>query len=378
MKLPNITSSIFAVMSKMANDYSAINLSQGFPDFNCSEELINIFHKYSLGGFNQYAPMAGVSALREMISDKTYELYSKRYNPENEITITSGATEALFTAITAVVSPGDEVIIFEPAYDSYVPVVQINGGKPILIPLDKKDFSIDWERVKESLTSKTKLIIINSPHNPTGSVISIDDLHKFEDIVRDKELFIISDEVYEHIIFDGIKHVSISESDELFQKAFIISSFGKTFHTTGWKVGYCSAPEKLTKEFRKIHQFVVFAVNTPAQYAFSEYMKNKRHYTNLNSFYQNKRDILLSALKGSRFKFTPASGTYFQLLDYSDISELDDMAFAEYLTKEVHVATIPLSPFYSRVNNEKKIRICFAKKDEVIIKAAEMIAAEDI
>jgi len=378
MKLPNITSSIFAVMSKMANDYGAINLSQGFPDFNCSEELINLFHKYSLGGFNQYAPMAGVPTLREMISDKTYELYSKRYNPENEITITSGATEALFTAITSVVSPGDEVIIFEPAYDSYVPVVQINGGKPVFIPLDKKDFSIDWKRVKESLTSKTKLIIINSPHNPTGSVISIDDLHKFEDIVRDKELFIISDEVYEHIIFDGIKHVSISESEELSQKSFVISSFGKTFHTTGWKVGYCSAPERLTKEFRKVHQFVVFAVNTPAQYAFSEYMKDKEHYTNLNAFYQNKRDLLLNALSGSRFKFTPARGTYFQLIDYSDISELDDMAFTEYLTKEVQVATIPLSPFYSGVNDEKLIRICFAKKDEVLIKAAKMIAAGDI
>jgi methionine aminotransferase len=378
MKLSNITSSIFAVMSKMANDYGAINLSQGFPDFNCSEELINLFHKYSLGGYNQYAPMAGIPALREMISDKIYELYSKRYNPENEITITSGATEALFTAITAVVSPRDEVIIFEPAYDSYAPVVQINGGKPVFIPLDKKDFSIDWERVKDSLTNKTKLIILNSPHNPTGSVISIDDLHKFEEVVRNKELFIISDEVYEHIIFDGIKHVSISESEELSQKAFIISSFGKTFHTTGWKVGYCSAPERLTEEFRKVHQFVVFAVNTPAQYAFAEYMKDKGHYINLNAFYQHKRDVLLNALKGSRFKFTPARGTYFQLVDYSDISELDDMAFTEYLTKEVHVAAIPLSPFYSGVNNEKIIRLCFAKKDEILIKAAELIAAGNI
>jgi methionine aminotransferase len=322
--------------------------------------------------------MEGVPALREMISNKTYELYSKRYNPENEITITSGATEALFTAITAVVSPGDEVIIFEPAYDSYAPVVQINGGKPVFIPLNRKDFSFDWQRVKESLTSKTKLIIINSPHNPTGSVISIDDLHKFEDIVREKELFIISDEVYEHIIFDEIKHVSISESEELSQKAFVISSFGKTFHTTGWKVGYCLAPERLTKEFRKVHQFVVFAVNTPAQYAFAEYMKDKDHYTNLNSFYQHKRDVLLSALQGSRFKFTPARGTYFQLLDYSEISDLDDMEFAEYLTKQVHVATIPLSPFYSGVNNEKLIRICFAKKDEVLIKASKMIAAGNI
>jgi methionine transaminase len=374
MKLPNITSSIFAVMSKMANKYGAINLSQGFPDFNCSEELINLYHKYSLEGFNQYAPMAGVPVLREIISDKINDLYSKRYNPENEITITSGATQALFTAITAVVSPGDEVIIFEPAYDSYAPVVQINGGNPVFIPLGKKDFSIDWQRVKDSLTDKTKLIIINSPHNPTGSVISVDDLHNFEEVVRDKKLFIISDEVYEHIIFDGIRHVSISESEELSQKAFVISSFGKTFHTTGWKVGYCSAPERLTNEFRKVHQFVVFAVNTPAQYAFAEYMKDKENYINLNAFYQQKRDVLLNALNGSRFKFMPARGTYFQLLDYSDISDLDDMAFTRYLTKKVHVTTIPLSPFYSGVNNEKIIRLCFAKKDEVLLKAAEMIA----
>ena len=375
MKLPNITSSIFAVMSKMANDYGAINLSQGFPDFNCSEELIDLFHKYSLGGYNQYAPMAGVLLLKEMISDKINELYSKRYNPENEITITSGATQALFTAITAVVSPGDEVIIFEPAYDSYAPVVQINGGIPVFIPLDNKDFSIDWQRVKDSLTNKTKLIIINSPHNPTGSVISIDDIHKFEEIVRDKVLYIISDEVYEHIIFDGIKHVSISESEELSHKAFVISSFGKTFHTTGWKVGYCSAPERLTTEFRKVHQFVVFAVNTPAQYAFAEYMKDKDHYMNLNNFYQQKRDILLNALEGSRFKFTPATGTYFQLFDYSDISDLDDMAFTRYLAKKVHVAAIPLSPFYSGVNNDKIIRLCFAKRDEVLLKAAELIGS---
>jgi methionine transaminase len=301
----------------------------------------------------------------------------ERYNPENEITITSGATQALYTAITAVISPGDEVIIFEPAYDSYAPVVQINGGRPVFIQLDNKDFSIDWQKVKDALTDKTKLIIINSPHNPTGSVISVDDLNKFEEIVRDKGLYITSDEVYEHIIFDGIKHVSISESEELSQKAFIISSFGKTFHTTGWKVGYCSAPEKLTNEFRKVHQFVVFAVNTPAQHAFAEYMKDKGHYINLNSFYQNKRDVILNALKSSRFKFTPARGTYFQLVDYSDISDLDDMAFTEYLTKEVHVAAIPLSPFYSGVNKEKIIRLCFAKKDEVLIKAAELIAASD-
>jgi methionine transaminase len=373
LKLPNITSSIFAIMSKMASDYGAINLSQGFPDFNCSEELINLFHKYSLGGNNQYAPMAGIPALREIISKKTHELYSRRYNPENEITITSGATEALFTAITAIVGHGDEVIIFEPAYDSYLPVIQLNGGKPVLIPLNKRDFSIDWNRVKDSITSKTKLIIINSPHNPTGSVISIDDLHKFEEVVRGKDLSIISDEVYEHIIFDGIKHVSISESEELSEKAFIISSFGKTFHTTGWKVGYCSAPERLTKEFRKIHQFVVFAVNTPAQYAFAEFMKEKKNYINLNTFYQNKRDVLLNALKGSRFKFTPAKGTYFQLIDYSDISDLNDMEFTEYLTKKVHVAAIPLTPFYSGVNKEKIIRLCFAKKDEVLLRAAELI-----
>jgi methionine aminotransferase len=374
MKLPNFGSSIFAIMSQMANDHGAINLSQGFPDFNCSEELINLFHNYSLGGFNQYAPMAGVPALRESISDKTNELYARRYKPESEITVTSGATQGLFTAITALISPGDEVILFEPAYDSYAPSVEINGGTPIIIPLNKTDFSIDWDRVRDSITDKTKLIILNSPHNPTGGVISIDDLHNFEEIVRDKKLFIISDEVYEHIIFDGIKHVSISQSEELSRKSFIISSFGKTFHTTGWKVGYCLAPEELMKEFRKVHQLIVFAVNTPAQYAFAEYLKNKEHYIKLNLFYQGKRDLLLNALRDSRFKFTPAKGTYFQLFDYSEISQLDDMKFTEQLTKKYGVATIPLSPFYSRDYHDKIIRLCFAKNDNVLLKAAEILS----
>ena len=372
-KLPEVGTSIFAVMSKMANEYGAINLSQGFPDFNCSDELIELFHRYQKAGFNQYAPFAGILKLREAISQKTKNLYGSFYNPDTEITITAGATQALYTVITTVINKDDEAILLEPAYDSYAPAVIASGGKPIFIPLTFPSYSIDWTKVNDAISDRTKLIIINSPHNPTGSVISRSDIKILEDLLRDKAIFVISDEVYEHIVFDGLQHLSLASSKELSQKTFVISSFGKTYHATGWKVGYCLAAAPLMNEFRKLHQFIVFAVNTPAQYAYADYLNEHKHYLELNSFYQAKRDIVIEILKNSNFNFTPCKGTYFQLLDYSSISQMTDMEFSEQMTKKVGVAVIPLSPFM-KSNNSKTIRICFAKKDEVLIEAANKLA----
>ena len=372
-KLPNIGESIFATMTKMANDYNAINLSQGFPDFNCSEELLERVAFYQSKGFNQYAPMPGVLNLRKKISAKIEKIYGRKYNPDSEIVVTAGGTQALYTAITAVVSPGDEVIILEPAYDSYAPAVLINGGVPVYISLKKKDYSINWDKVEKSISAKTKLIMINSPHNPTGSVLSENDIATLEKIIRDKNIYLISDEVYEHIIFDDKTHFSFSQSPELSQRTFVISSFGKTYHTTGWKVGYCAAPKKLMDEFKKVHQFMVFAVNTPIQHAYADIMEKEEMYLGLNKFYQQKRDFMVALLAKSRFKFRPAQGTYFQLLDYSSISDLNDREFSEYLTKEIGVAVIPLSPFYSGGSQDKVIRICFAKKDEVLSAASEKL-----
>lgn len=368
-KLPEVCTSIFAVMSKMANESDAINLSQGFPDFNCSDELIELFHGFQKAGFNQYAPFPGVLKLREAISQKTKNLYGRLYNPETEITITAGATQALYTAITTIINQDDEAILLEPAYDSYAPAVLASGGKPVFVPLSFPSYNIDWDKVKDAVSHRTKLIIINSPHNPTGNVISRADIKILEELLRDKDIFVISDEVYEHIVFDGLQHFSLASSEELSQKTFVISSFGKTYHTTGWKVGYCLAAAPLMNEFRKLHQFIVFTVNTPAQYAFAEYLNTPKHYLELSSFYQAKRDIVLEILKDSNFNFTACKGTYFQLLDYSSISQMRDMEFSEYMTKRVGVAVIPLTPFMNS-DNSKTIRICFAKKNEVLIEAA--------
>ena len=373
-KLPGSGLSIFAVMSKMALDYSAINLSQGFPDFNCSDELIALVNKYQRKGLNQYAPMPGVPVFRKKIAEKIKDVYNREYNYESEITVTSGATQALFTAITAFINKGDEAIIVEPAYDSYAPVVIMSGGIPKFVSM-RSDFSFDWNTVKDAITKQTKMIIINSPHNPTGCILSEADIKTLEEITRGTNIILLSDEVYEHIIFDGKKHLSLCQSDELSQKTLIISSFGKTYHTTGWKVGYCAAPKPLTDEFRKIHQFIVFAVNTPVQYAYADYMNEPKHYLSLNSFYQCKRDLLISALKNSGFKIQPARGTYFQLLDYSDISDKNDMDFSISLIKEVGVAVIPLSPFCTIDKSKKIIRVCFAKKNEVLLEAAEKLCA---
>jgi methionine aminotransferase len=360
-------------MSKMASDYNAINLSQGFPDFNCPNRLIELVHKYQKKGFNQYAPMQGVLPLRVEISKKTEKLHGRFYDPASEITITAGATQALYTAISCIVRKGDEVIVFEPAYDSYAPAIKINGGKPVFIPLNNDDYSIDWDLTKKKITAKTKLIILNSPHNPTGSLVSFNDLRELEKIIKGKNIFIISDEVYEHITFYGYEHISLSSSDILAKRSFIISSFGKTYHTTGWKMGYCCAPEFIMKEFQKLHQFVVFSANTPIQFAYSEFLRDESNYTQLGKFYQQKREYFVNQIKNSRFRIKSCKGTYFQLLDYSGISKINDKKFSEYLTKNIGVAVIPLSPFYNDSNSGNIIRVCFAKKENVLKSAAKLL-----
>jgi methionine aminotransferase len=373
-KLPDIGTSIFTVMSKMALDYNAINLAQGFPDFNCSNELIELVNHYQKKGFNQYAPMAGVPLLRDQISLKINKLYNRFYNKESEITVTAGATQAIYTAITTVVKPGDEVIIFEPAYDSYVPGVKASGGIPVYVKLVPPDYSYDWDTIRNSITDKTTLIILNSPHNPTGSLVTEDDILQLEELTKDTDIKIISDEVYEHIVFDAYEHISLASSEKLAERTFVISSFGKTFHATGWKMGYCAAPEYLMQEFRKMHQFVVFSANTPIQYAYADYMKDENNFLHLNEFYQHKRDIFRKTIAGSKFKLMPCKGTYFQLFGYDGISDLNDKEFSEYLTKEKGIAVIPLSPFYNEGSSEYIIRVCFAKNDDVLIKAAETLA----
>ncbi len=374
-KLPEVGLSIFAVMSKMSESYNAINLSQGFPDFNCSDELVELVDFYMKKGANQYAPMPGVSILREEICRKIKNLYNAEYDFENEIVITAGATQAIFTALSTIIKSGDEVIIFEPAYDAYKPDIELNGGVAVSIPLTKNVFRIDWTLVEKHITRKTKAIILNFPHNPTGSILSKADIEKLEILTKNSDIFIISDEVYEHIVFDNQKHISISQSEELYKRSFVISSFGKTFHTTGWKIGYCAAPKNLMDEFKKLHQFVVFAVNTPIQYAYADFLSNRKNYLEVNSLYENKRNLLLESLKNSNFKFKATTGTYFQLLDYSKISDMTDMNFAEYLTKEIGVAVIPLSPFYTENNKGRLVRVCFAKNDDVLIKAAKKLSS---
>lgn len=369
-KLPNWGTSIFTIMSRMAVEYNAINLAQGFPDFNCNPELLEFVAYFQQKGFNQYAPMQGVPQLRKSISDKIKKIYGKVYSYENEITVTAGATQALYTAITAIIKPGDEVLVFEPAYDSYVPDILSNGGTPVFIPLNEEDYSYDWNLVKSKISSKTKAIIINSPHNPSGSLITEEDIKQLEKLTSETDIIIISDEVYEHITFDNNRHFSLASSEKLSERTFVISSFGKTYHTTGWKMGYCAAPESLTKEFRKMHQFIVFSANTPIQYAYSEFMKKEEKYLSLGKFYQHKRDVFSNAIKDSKFQLINCSGTYFQLLDYSQVSTDDDIKFSEHLTKEIGVSVIPLSPFYENRKSKSLIRICFAKTDDVLKEAA--------
>jgi methionine transaminase len=372
-KLPKIGTTIFTVMSQLSHEHNAINLAQGFPGFPCSEKLINLVHHYMLKGYNQYAPMPGIMQLREKISQKTRELYNADFDAEKEITMTCGATEACYAAITSMVRPGDEVIIFEPAFDCYIPIIELSGGKPVFVELHYPDYKINWKNVEEKISQRTRMIIINSPHNPTGSVLSKEDLDQLCKLVKGTEILILSDEVYEHIIFDSIRHESVLFRPELRERSMVISSFGKTFHTTGWRVGYCLAPAHISAEFRKIHQFITFSAPTPMQYALADYLEEKEMYLGLPDFYQKKRDLFAELMKTSRFEFMPASGTYFQLMSYKNISDEHDVDLAKRLTIEAGVASIPVSVFYHNRTDEKILRFCFAKEDDTLKRAAEKL-----
>lgn len=372
-KINNIGPSIFSVMSKMAFDYKAINLAQGFPNFESDPLLINLVTKAMENGYNQYAPMAGDMGLREAIATKINRLHRKLYDPETEITITAGATQAIFTAIAAIIMEGDEVIIFTPAYDCYQPTIELFGGKTVAVQLKAPLFSPKWEEVKAKISSRTKMIIINSPHNPSGQLFSEKDMLQLQEISEKNNLIVISDEVYEHIIFDGNLHQSAAKFPKLASRTFITASFGKTFHNTGWKMGYCAAPAILTREFQKVHQFNVFCVNHPIQKALAAYIQDENTYLQLPAFYQQKRDYFLNLLKDSRFKIIPSKGTYFQLLDYSEISSESDIVFAERLTKDHKIAMIPTSVFNENNADYKQLRVCFAKTDETLNRAAVIL-----
>ena len=369
-KLPSVGTTIFTVMSRLAADLGAINLSQGFPDFDCDPALIDAVAHHMRSGRNQYAPMQGVPALRAAISGKYESFYGRRYDPDTEITVTSGGTEALFDAIAAVVHPGDDAMVFEPCYDSYVPAIELSGGTPVVIPLTFPEYAVDWDAVRRAITPRTRMIVINSPHNPAGAVLSAGDIRELSAIVEGTGILILSDEVYEHIIFDGLRHESMALHPSLAARSFIVGSFGKTYHTTGWKVGYAVAPAPLTAEFRKVHQFVTFATNTPVQHAIADFLSAKRGLQELAPFYQAKRDLFLRLMAGSRFRPLPCRGSYFQLMDYSAITDEADADFAIRLTKEHGVASIPTSPFLYRQSPPKVLRFCFAKKDETLEAAA--------
>jgi methionine aminotransferase len=372
-RLPDVGTTIFTVMSRLAADLGAINLSQGFPDFDCDPALVDAVARHMREGRNQYAPMQGVLPLREAIAAKYEVLYGRRYDPESEITVTSGGTEAIFDAVAAVVHPGDEVIVLEPCYDSYVPAAVLNGGVPKVIPLTTGSYAIDWDAIRRAVTSRTRLLMINSPHNPAGSVITRSDIQALQSLVHDTGIYVVSDEVYEHIIFDGVEHQSLSRYEDLAERSFVIGSFGKTFHTTGWKVGYAVAPAQLTAEFRKVHQFVTFSTNTPTQYAIADFLADKGRLAALSPFYQRKRDLFLELMKGSRFVPLPCRGSYFQLMDYSAITNEPDAEFAIRLTKEHGVASIPTSPFLYHQPAPLVLRFCFAKRDETLERAAERL-----
>jgi methionine aminotransferase len=372
-RLPAVGTTIFTVMSRLAADLGAINLSQGFPDFDCDPELVAAVDRHMREGRNQYAPMQGVPALRQAIAAKYEALYGRRYDPETEVTVTSGGTEAIFDAVAAVVHPGDEVIALEPCYDSYVPAALLNGGVPKIVPLTPGSYAIDWDAVRRAVTNRTRLLLLNSPHNPAGSVITPDDITALRSLVNETGIYVVSDEVYEHIIFDGVAHESLSRDDDLAARSFVVGSFGKTFHTTGWKVGYAVAPAALTTEFRKVHQFVTFSTNTPTQYAIADFLADKGRLAALAPFYQRKRDLFLDLMKESRFVPLPCRGSYFQLMDYSAITREPDAEFAIRLTKEHGVASIPTSPFLYNLPAPLILRFCFAKRDETLDRAAERL-----
>ncbi len=372
-RLPDVGTSIFATMSKMAQEHNAINLSQGFPDFKVSEELIELIHQKMKEGNNQYAPMPGVTSLRSAIARVIDETYQHKVDPEAEITITAGGTEAIFATITGLVSPGDEVILFDPSYDCYDPAIRLNGGKPVSINLRPPHFQIDWDQVKSKITSRTRMIMINTPQNPSGAVLTEADLKILEEIVVKHNLLVLSDEVYERIIFDGLAHQSVLRHPGLASRSIAVYSFGKTFHATGWKVGYAVAPAKITQEIRKAHQFITFSVNTPVQLALAEYLTQPDHYTRLAKFYQGKRDFFLDQIKGSSFRPMACHGSYFQLLSYKDVSARPEVEMAEWLTREHKLASIPVSVFYKDKTDNRLLRFCFAKGEETLEKAAGIL-----
>jgi len=373
-KIPDVGTSIFTVMSKMALDHQAINLSQGFPDFQIDESIIQLVHRYMREGHNQYAPMPGTPALRNAIAEVVRGSFGRSVDPNTEITITSGATESIYSVITAFVKAGDEVIMFDPSYDSYDPAVRLNGGIPIHINMSQS-FDIDWDQVRAKITRATRMVIINTPHNPSGSVLAEADLLELERIAEEHDLLVLSDEVYERLIFDGAIHQSVLRFPSLANRSFAVFSFGKTFHATGWKMGYVVAPASLTAEIRRVHQFVVFSVNTPIQLAIADYLRDSEHYTTLGSFYQEKRDFFLNEIKGSSFEPIPSKGSYFQLLSYKAISQEPDVAMAERITKEHKVASIPISVFYKDNTDHRILRFCFAKKEETLAKACRILRA---
>ena len=374
-KLPRVGTTIFTVMSRLAAECGAINLSQGFPDFDPPPRLLDLVTEKMNSGVNQYAPMAGWPALLDAIAAKVLALYGRRVAAETEVTVTSGATEALFCAIQAVVRPGDEVILLEPAYDSYEPAVELAGGRAVRVPLVWPDFRVDWDRVRDALTPRTRLLVVNSPHNPTGAVLAAADLDALADVLRDSAALVLSDEVYEHIVFDGRPHSSLLTRPELARRSFVVSSFGKTFHCTGWKVGYCVAPPALTTEFRKVHQFVQFAVAAPMQAALAQFLPEcPEHARDLGAFYQRKRDHFCGLLEATPLRFAPAGGTYFQLADYSAVSDLPDVEFARWLTRDAGVAAIPVSVFSAAPTPGRVVRFCFAKNDATLDAAGERLA----
>ncbi len=372
-KLPNLETTIFTIMGNLSKKHNAINLSQGFPNFKSDQKLIDLVSKAMNSGHNQYAPMLGVLELREAIAKKFDDLYKTSYHPEKEIVVTAGATQAIFTIISAFIRPSDEVILFNPAYDCYGPAINLNGGKVIPMQLNYPDYKVDWNAVKNTISEKTKMIVINTPQNPSGTVFSKEDMEELERITNKTNIIVLSDEVYEHMIYDGLAHQSACLFPQLKERTFITASFGKTFHNTGWKMGYCCGPKELMKEFVKVHQFNVYCVNHPIQIALATYISEASNYKQLNSFYEQKRDLFLEAIKDSRFSFTPSKATYFQVLNYSIISNENDMDFAKRLTTEFGVASIPLSVFNTNKLDEKVLRFCFAKKEETLLRAAEIL-----
>ena len=374
-RLPNVGTTIFTVMSALAAERGAVNLGQGFPDFDCDPALVDAVAAAMKNGLNQYPPMTGVPALRDAIAKKIEKIYGHAYDPVTEVTVTAGATQALLTAILCSVHPGDEVIIIEPAYDSYMPAIELAGGRsvPVQMTLGSEGYGVPWDRVASAVTARTRLIVINSPHNPTGSILREQDLAALADIVRDTDILVLSDEVYEHMVYDGVRHESVARHPELARRAFVVSSFGKTYHVTGWKIGYVAASAALTAEFRKVHQFNVFTVNTPVQHGLAAYLADPDPYLQLPSFYQRKRDYFRDGLKSTRFRLLPSDGTYFQCVDYSSISSLPEAEFAKWLTTEIGVAAIPVSAFYRQPRESGIVRFCFAKKEQTLEMALQRL-----